>query len=58
MTTVFKPDAVEKLFERCRGIPRLINNLATAALFGAATAGKKHVDLKEIADAAFDQENS
>lgn len=56
--TVFRSGAVDKLFERTRGVPRLINNLATAALFAAATAGKKHVDLKEVEDASFDQENS
>lgn len=56
--TLFRPLAVAKLFERTRGVPRLINNLATAALLAAATAGKKHVDLQELEDASFDQENA
>jgi len=51
---LFKAAAVEKLFEQTRGVPRLINNLATAALLVAATAGKKHIDLKEVEAAAFD----
>ena len=56
--TVFRPAAIDKIFERSRGVPRAINNLATAAMLAAATAGKKHVDYKEVEDAAFDQENS
>jgi len=55
--TVFRPAAVDKLFERSRGGPRQLNNLATAALFAAATVGKKHVDYKEVEDASFDMEN-
>lgn len=54
---LFKAAAVEKIFEQSRGVPRLINNLATSALFAAATAGKKHVDLKEVEAAAFEQEH-
>ena len=57
-TTLFRPSAVGRLFEKTRGVPRLINNLATAALLAAATAGKKHIDLQEIEDASFDQENA
>ncbi len=57
-TTLFRPGAVDKLFERTRGVPRQINNLATAALLCAATAGKKHVDVREVEDASFDQENA
>jgi type II secretory pathway predicted ATPase ExeA len=56
--TLFRPGAVDKLFEKSRGIPREVNNFATAALLAAATAGKKHIDVREVEDAAYDQENS
>lgn len=56
--TLFRPGAADKIFERSRGVPREINNIATAALLAAATANKKHVDVREVEDAAFDQENA
>ena len=56
--TLFRPGAADKLFERSRGVPRQINNLATAALLAAATASKKHVDVREVEDASFDHENA
>lgn len=56
--TLFLPAAADRLFERTRGVPREVNNLATAALFAAAGAGKKHVDVREVEDASFDQENA
>ncbi|HTP27591.1 MAG TPA: AAA family ATPase, partial [Anaeromyxobacteraceae bacterium] len=56
--TVFRPAASDKVFERTRGVLRLINNLATSALLAAAAAGKKHVDLREVEDASFDQEST
>lgn len=55
--TLFRPAAAEKLFERSRGILRLINNIATAALLSAATAGKKQVELAHVEDAVFDQQH-
>ena len=55
--TLFRPAATEKLFERSLGIPRLINNLATASLIAAATAGKKQVELAHVEQACFDQEH-
>ena len=57
-TTIFRPGAADKLFEKSRGVPREINTLATAALLAAATAGKKHVDVAEVESAAFDHENA
>jgi type II secretory pathway predicted ATPase ExeA len=54
---LFKTAAVDKLFELTRGVPRLINNLANAALLTAATAGKKHVDLNDVESAGFDMEH-
>jgi type II secretory pathway predicted ATPase ExeA len=56
--TVFRPAAADKVFERTRGVLRLINNLATSALLAAAAAGKKHVDVREVEDASFDQESA
>lgn len=57
-TTLFRPGAADKIFERSRGVPREINNVATAALVAAATAAKKHVDVREVEDAVFDRENT
>lgn len=56
--TVFRPGAADKIFERTRGVLRLINNLATSALLAAAAAGKKHIDVREVEDASFDQEST
>ena len=56
--TLFRPLAAARIFEKTRGVLRLINNLALAALLAAAAAGKKHIDVQEIDDAFFDQENS
>lgn len=56
--TLFRPSASARLFEKTRGVPRLINNLANAALLAAAAVGKKHVDLQEVEDASFDQDNA
>ena len=55
---LFRPGAADKVFEKSRGVPREINNIATASLLAAATANKKHVDVREVEDAAFDQENA
>jgi len=55
---IFRPAAADKVFERTRGVLRPINNLATAALLAAAAGGKKHVDVREVEDAVFDQENA
>ena len=56
--TLFRPGAADKVFERSRGVPREINNLATAALLAAATANKKHVDVSDVEDAVFERENA
>jgi type II secretory pathway predicted ATPase ExeA len=56
--TIFRPQAVAKIFEKTQGVPRLINNLAMTALLAAAAAGKKYIDAQEVEDAFFDQENS
>jgi type II secretory pathway predicted ATPase ExeA len=56
--TIFRPGAADKVFEKSGGVPREINNVATAALVAAAAAGKKHVDVREVEDAVFDRENT
>lgn len=56
-STLFRPAATARLFENTRGVPRLINNLATASLLAAASHGRKHVELQDVDDAAFDQEH-
>lgn len=56
--TLFRPAAAGRVFEKTCGVPRLINNLAFAALLAAAMRGRKHVDLADVDDAAFDQENN
>lgn len=56
--TIFRPGAADKVFERSRGVPREINNVASAALLAAAATNKRHVDVREVEDAAFDQENA
>jgi len=55
---LFRPAAAARIFEKTRGVPREINNVAMAALFAAAAASKRHVDLAEVEDAYFDQVNA
>lgn len=57
-SVIFEPDAVVLLFQHSRGIPRLIQNLALAALLAAATAGKKTVDPDSVQQALLDQDAS
>ena len=56
--TLFRPAAAARVFEKTCGVPRLINNLATASLMAAAARGRKHVELQDVDDAAFDQEHT
>jgi hypothetical protein len=37
---------------------RPINNLATSVLLAAAAAGRKHIDVREVEGASFDQEST
>lgn len=41
---LFTPDAIERLHQLTRGIPRALNNAATAALIAAAAQGKDLID--------------
>jgi type II secretory pathway predicted ATPase ExeA len=56
--SIFRPAAVDKLFERTRGVPREINNCALAAMLAACAAGKKLVEQSDIEDAVFERENN
>ncbi len=55
-SNLFDPDAVTLLFQHSRGIPRLLQNLALAALLAAATGGKKTVDADSVQQALLDLE--
>jgi type II secretory pathway predicted ATPase ExeA len=57
-SNLFEPDAVMLLFQHSRGIPRLIQNLALAALLAAAGGGKKTVDADSVQQALLDQDAS
>ncbi len=52
----FRPPALDKLFERSRGVPRQINTFATGALLAAATASRKHIEAADVETAVFDVE--
>jgi type II secretory pathway predicted ATPase ExeA len=54
---LFRAAAAARVFENTRGVPRLINNLATSSLLAAASHGRRHVELQDVDDAAFDQEH-
>ena len=53
---LFDPDAVTLLFQHSRGVPRILQNLALAALMAAAAGGKKLVDADSIQQALLEQE--
>lgn len=55
---LFRPAAAARIFEKTGGVPRLLNNLATASLLAAASQGRKHVEIQDVDDAAFDQDNN
>jgi len=52
----FDPDAVAVVFHHSRGIPRLVQNIALAAMTAAMTAGKKIVDAPAVQQAVVDLE--
>jgi type II secretory pathway predicted ATPase ExeA len=56
--TLFRPAAATRVFEKTGGVLRLMNNLAIASLLAAGSRGRKHVELQDVDDAAFDQENN
>lgn len=52
----FAPDAVGVLSERSRGVPRLVNNLATQAMFVGAMRRLTSIDADLVRDVADDRE--
>ena len=52
---VFEDGAIEAIHEATGGVPRRINNLATAALIVAAARGHKLVTSQDVADARLDR---
>jgi type II secretory pathway predicted ATPase ExeA len=55
---LFRPGAVDLLFQHARGIMRRLNHLATGALLAAARASRKHVDAADVQAAVFDDEHA
>lgn len=55
---LFRPGAVDLLFQHSRGIPRRLNALATGALLAAARASRRHVDATDVQAAVFDDEHA
>lgn len=52
---VFDDAAVEAIFDSSGGVPRRINNLATASMIVAASRGKRLVGAQEVHDARMDR---
>jgi|ETNmetMinimDraft_26_1059896.scaffolds.fasta_scaffold06009_2 type II secretory pathway predicted ATPase ExeA len=55
---LLEPDAVDALADASAGIPRMINNLATAALIVAASRGRRLVTAQDVRDAQMDRGRS
>jgi len=55
---LFRPGAVDLLFQHSRGIMRRLNQLATGALLAAARASRKHVEATDVQAAVFDDEHA
>ena len=52
----FEPDAIAALFQHTRGVPRLVQNVALAAMLGCMESGKKTVDATSVQQAVADLE--
>jgi type II secretory pathway predicted ATPase ExeA len=52
----FEPDALTALFQHTRGIPRLVQNLALAAMLAALESGTKTIDAATVQQAVVDLE--
>lgn len=55
---LFRPGAIDLLFQHSRGVMRRLNHLATGALLAAARASRKHVDAADVQAAVFDDEHA
>jgi len=51
-----EPDAVTALFHHSRGIPRLVQNVALAAMLAALETSKKTIDATTVQQAVVDLE--
>lgn len=52
---IFDDSAVEAIFENSGGVPRLINNVATASLIAAAVRNSRTVSARDVQDAKIDR---
>jgi len=52
----FEPEALTALFQHTRGIPRLVQNLALAAMLAALESGTKTIDAATVQQAVLDLE--
>jgi general secretion pathway protein A len=52
---VFDEPALEAVFDAAAGVPRRINNIATAALIVAAARGRRLVGAQDVTDAKLDR---
>jgi hypothetical protein len=52
----FAPDAITALFHHTRGIPRLVQNVALAAMLAALETSKKAIDATAVQQAGVDLE--
>ena|SRR3989441_3777900 len=57
-TLLFRPGAVDLLFQHSRGIMRRLNALALGALLAAARAGRRHVDAADVQGAVVDDDQA
>ncbi len=55
---LFRPGAVDLLFQHSRGVMRRLNQLATGALLAAARASRRHVDAPDVQAAVLDDEHA
>lgn len=51
---LFEPDAIAVLFQHTRGVPRLVQNVALAAMLASMENGKKTVDAPSVHQAVAD----
>jgi len=50
---LFRDNAIDVIFNRSKGVPRLVNHLANQALLAAYVAGTRDVSRKHLADAVI-----
>jgi type II secretory pathway predicted ATPase ExeA len=56
-TNPFTPEAVSAIFQHSRGIPRIVQNVALAAMLVALPLAKKSVDETCVQQAIVDMED-